>query len=74
MPVLNREGATAQQRGYIIGLVRKIHKSLPTSNVRVYSIVMEIERQAKVGDLSEEAASWTIDELKRILDNLDEND
>jgi hypothetical protein len=72
MPVVNREGATAQQRGYIIGLVRKIHKALPVSSVEVYSIVLEIERQAKVGDMTEEQAVRYVDGLKKILDNLDE--
>ncbi len=73
MPVLNREGATAQQRGYIIGLVRKIHKALPVSSVKVYSIVLEIERQAKVGDMTEEQGAKYIDGLKVILDSLDAN-
>lgn len=73
MPVLNTEGATKQQRGYIIGLVRKIHQALPVSSVRVYSIVLEIERIAKVGDMTEEQALNYIDGLKVILESLEGN-
>ena len=63
MPVMRSDGASKQQRGLIIGLTRKLNSLLPIDS----NVALRIERQAKVGDVSETEAIVTIAALQTII-------
>jgi hypothetical protein len=67
VPVLRTDGASRQQRGFIIGLVRQICAGYGLES----DAVARIERVAKLGPLTREEAVRTISELQRMVEELE---
>jgi hypothetical protein len=64
MPIMTEAGgASKQQRGYIIGLARKLQATLPIES----AVVARVERLAKVGEMTEAEAATLIDVLQKYL-------
>jgi hypothetical protein len=63
MPVMRSDGASKAQRGYIIGLTRKLNSLLPIDS----NVALRIERQAMVGEVTATEALVTIAALEAII-------